>query len=597
MVSTRRSEDIVYVSSAPARQKRFPPRTRSVKTYGSTRVALKRQSTLTQNDYIQPSREDFIASSDASDEESEAQQSKKRKRTRTAEEERKRQKTLTQIDFLQPIPSSALEEQEEYEGWSTFKEDDPPAEALQQLHESAEGVPTVATLTTRGIKERGASVEARTGSVAEMSPSRVVMRPPKTPTKIHLTEIPSSQTPSASPLSTQKSLQTASQRCAMHPPRSPLKNVSLNERRILESPTSKKSIRSNTGSENEASHWRRTTNKVQFIGAEPGSLLRRMKSTIEDSQGFVELDDTQEDSWRPAPTDTCDYYSGGQSNGDDEDSRLVEEEETNNSGANVSFELGDDVQIMGQTVTVPSAPVSPMKTEPTQYPSDINRYAGELEINFSHLPSSYQHFTQGTSTAKTGFHNSNTQSTSDDASAQLHRDMAEFTQRQPISRKPYEDSHKLPTAHTQTQLRQSQVSTVDITQLSPRTQRQLLSSPVRPTQRQLFDSPSQRKDSPFARSSSVRSRRKRSPIFIPSSPTVQVPSSPSALPLAPLLSSSPLTAPPGLVHSSPIAGTPTTSRLWRNREGIVTMTQLLPESLMDSYLPPPPAAWSQDDLD
>ncbi|KAK3059498.1 hypothetical protein LTS18_010723, partial [Coniosporium uncinatum] len=496
-----------------------------------------------------------------------------------------------------PILSSAPEEQEEYEEWSAFIEDDSPAERVLQPHEDAAECGRMATLETSRAEEQGGPEEARTGSNPEATPFQETMPPPKTPKKVRVTEIPSSQTPFASPLSTQRSSQRSIQRSAMRPSTSPLKDVSLSARISLESPTKAKNMRSSTRSDNEASHGRRTLNELRSTGAEPRSPLKRMKSTIEDSEGFVEFDDTQEDSWRPAPTDTYAYYSDGLSNGEDEDLGLVEDDVTNNAAANVSFKLGDDLQVVGLTVTTSSAPISPVKAEPTQYPNDINRYAGELDFDYSHLPSSYRQFTQRSSMAKTRSRNSNTQSISDEALAQLHRDMAEFTQRQHTSSKSHEGRNELSTAHTQTQLRQSQVSTVDITQMLLRTQRQPLSSPAQLIQRQLFHSPSQRKDSPFARSSSMRPRRKRSPILMPSLPTVQVPSSPSALPPAPLLSSLPLTAPPELVHSSPIGGTPTTSRPWRSREGIVTMAQLLPESLMDSDLPAPPAVWSQDDLD
>lgn len=252
---TAAGAETVYSSGPLLRQKRFPARRRTIRsTAPSTPPTFERQQTLTQIQYIQPVSFSSDLLSDEENDEREERRPKKRRRTRSSDE-KKQQQTLTQIDYIWPVPKfedadaekgieptesledvlvtgNAEEPMRALEDASGERRDKRPSPELEWnddeptlLGDVDEEEPAPSRDTNQVLSSTAKSaLESRWDREMMSYDTRSKMNDPKTPKKVRVLEIPSSQSPAASPLSTQ------SARSTRHLSRSPLKERSANAR-------------------------------------------------------------------------------------------------------------------------------------------------------------------------------------------------------------------------------------------------------------------------------------------------------------------------------------------------------------------------------
>jgi hypothetical protein len=248
--SRRRSSGRMYENLTPApNQQYFTPKTRSVRSGLSTSsTTRKRQQTITQMDpfhaIYHPHEGDDLAYEEAvSDAQEELPPKKKRRKTMPLQ----REDTLTQSGYV----SRGLQVQEELDGLKEMDNIHVPG-ASSRRHKRRQTTPDAPTRTvqTRSavrqavqskIKGEEDVVKSAQSSVVEKSEDNqadiaaALMLPPKTPKSSRRKEIPSSQSPADTPLSSQ------SRRSCREKSRSPLKEKSTNIPKGFHSP--KKNVR------------------------------------------------------------------------------------------------------------------------------------------------------------------------------------------------------------------------------------------------------------------------------------------------------------------------------------------------------------------
>lgn len=235
--SRRRSSGRVYGNLTPApHQQYFTPRTRSIRSGPSTSsTTKKRQQTITQMDpfhaLYHPLEVDDLAYEEAvSDAQEELPAKKKRRKTMPLE----REDTLTQSGFV----SRGLQVQKELDGLENLDNNDVPNVPCRR-HKRRQNTPDapICTVKTRSavrqavqskIKCEEDVTKSAQSSVVKKSEDNqagiaaALMPPPKTPNPSRRKEVPSSQSPADTPLSTQ------SRRSRREKSRSPLREKSTN---------------------------------------------------------------------------------------------------------------------------------------------------------------------------------------------------------------------------------------------------------------------------------------------------------------------------------------------------------------------------------
>ncbi|KAJ9667350.1 hypothetical protein H2201_002551 [Coniosporium apollinis] len=644
--------ETVYRTSPRLQQKqqRFPSRRRSVKATssvaGEKRTPVRRQETLTQVGFVSS----FSGGSGGEDEDGReeewAEERPRKKRKRSSDGDMsgrgsgKKQTTLTQMVWPAVVAGS---DDEEVEG--EVLEDEVPASGqgvhgrqgettqladalygaakaagedtqdgvVQEPHESLqENVPDheireedphekdvvpAVRRSPRLMKRLPGTSQRAIGSPAELSRLR-------TPRKIRVLEVPSSQSPPATPLSTQRTQTPHSRRT-----RSPLKERSVNRQAVLETPSKLRTVlfADDIGSAKKAP-FKMPPLPAKLFNPKPTPGPARLirKTTIPDSQA-IDDEETEDDGEHDdeiqehqAPTEAeqrrsentqathpeqdsiryligpetqalgdrtvlSDIYLGSsivQDNIVDEDEDIAGLPDSTVR----SFEFDLDVPTQKATLKPaapqpPDSPFAPRTTRPNfvknSTGTDEDLLAADSQPPASQTRTSRPHFTQQSS----------------DFLRALQAD------------EPADYSSWVPRAARATAqpFHPSQATTVDITQAARRTQHTLIPS-----------SP-QRASSPVVEVTRIPD----SPLSKPAEEeVVYIPSSPLDRPMEEeeaAASSSPLPLPPSDFSSQVFE---------REREpqgkqgggggGLVTVSQLLPDSLMNFTLPRPPV-WSQDE--
>ena len=367
-------------------------------------------------------------------------------------------------------------------------------------------------------------------------PTKVKTENPKTPPRRRLLEIPSSQSPPESPLSTQKSTERYS--------RYPLEERSSNPQGLLESPskgriaaTSNPAIRKLVPQPNKVVKGERTS-------FSPTPLHRNFQSTIQDSDEEEELGSDDED------TDTNNHVIGNEAHAA---TNQIDPVRTN---ADPMDGLNENVEDGGRTtendLRLSEALIShQFQQKNEQWQSQLRETGQPTYIQFKSFQA-IMHASQSEESQDsigTG---------TEEAAAQLQTEFESYTQRQNIRQPPdfrishleqsgqrIQDSNPILTQSSHL----SQATTVDSTQPLPHNAHhsalQLPISPSRPP-----------------------------PLTIPSS-------------LPSFLSS------PNISRGNTSAESPS---LKRTGAGIVKASQMVPESLDDYSIPPSPP-WNDDDDD
>lgn len=217
----------VYSSRPRLRQRHFSARVKAIRsstTDGKDGPHLRRQQTLTQLDFpaVSSSRSSFESENhDSTEEEWEAPRSRKRRRLDQAEDEAEaqRQKTLTQMHgFLQRGDHSSDTEEDMSEGEQGQASDmEVGGEGLR----GEEGQENAWHASFRNDKSedqpsQGSKDPPKSSPQLAMSDHTTSPlsshKPPSTPMRSQKREIPSSQSPTPSPLSTQQETPTKSKR-------------------------------------------------------------------------------------------------------------------------------------------------------------------------------------------------------------------------------------------------------------------------------------------------------------------------------------------------------------------------------------------------
>lgn len=364
-------------------------------------------------------------------------------------------------------------------------------------------------------------------------PTKVKIENPKTPPRRRLLEVPSSQSPPESPLSTQKSTERHS--------RYPLEERSLNPQGLLESPskdiaaTSNPAIRKLVPQTNKAVKGERT-------GFSPTPLHRIFQSTIQDSDEEEELGSDDED------TDTNNHAIG------DEAQAVTNQIDLACTNTDLMDCLNENVEDGGR-ITKLRLSVGP---DLTSVPAE-RMNSGQSKLRETGQPTyiQFKSFQAIMHASQSEESQDSIRTGTEEAAAQLQTELESYTQRQNTRQPPgfrishleqsnqrIQDSNPIPTQSSHL----SQATTVDSTQPSPHNaHHSALPLPV----------------SPF----------RPLPLTIPSS--------------LPSFLSSP---------NIPRRNTSVESQsLKRTRAQIVTASQMVPESLDDYSIPPPP--WNDDDDD
>ena len=367
-------------------------------------------------------------------------------------------------------------------------------------------------------------------------PTKVKTENPKTPPRQRLLEVPSSQSPPVSPLSTQKSTERHS--------RYPLEERSSNLRDLLDSPskgridaTSNPAIRKLVPQTNKVV-------KGERRGFSPTSLHRIFQSTIQDSDEEEELGSDEED------TDTNNHTIRDKAQAVTYQIDLACTNTDPTDGLNENIEDGECIAENDLRLSAGSN-LTLVPAERTNGESNLRETGQPAYIQFKSFQT-IMHASQ--SEESQGSIGTGTE----EAAAQLQTELESYTQRQNTRQSPgfrishleqsnqrIQDSNPIPTQSSHL----SQATTVDSTQPSPHNAHHsalpLPVSPYRPP-----------------------------PLTIPSS-------------LPSLLSS------PNISRGSTSAESPS---LKRTGAGIVTASQMVPESFDDYSIPPPPP-WTDDDDD
>lgn len=462
--------------------------------------------------------------------------------------EEKRQQTLTQMTHgLMPIPMASDNEDED-------DNDDNGYTLVIEQHLAGHGIhkpshersppksPVHQHLgTLRCLHEWMTNQETQahhhSNHVASLHrPTNVKTENPKTPPRRRLLEIPSSQSPPESPLSTQKSTERHS--------RYPLEERSSNPQGLLESPskgriaaTSNQAIRKLVPQTNKVVKGERT-------GFSPTPLHRIFQSTIRDSDEEEESGSDDED------TDTNSHAIG------DETQAVTNQIDLACTNTNPIDSLNRNVEsrgrITGNDLGLSEALVSrQFQREGEQWQSKLQETGQPTYIQFKSFQA-IMHASQ--SEESQGSIGTGTE----EAAAQLQTELESYTQRQNTRQPPgfrvssleqsnqrIQDSNRIPTQSSHL----SQATTVDSTQPSPHNaHHSALPLPVSPS--------------------------RPPPLTIPSS-------------LPSFLSS------PNISRGNTSTESPS---LKITGAGMVTASQMVPESLDDYSIPPPPP-WNDDDDD
>lgn len=429
----------------------------------------------------------------------------------------------------------------------------------------------------------------------------------RTPRKIRVLEVPSSQSPPATPLSTQRTQTPHSRRT-----RSPLKERSVNRQAILETPSKLRTVLF----ADDIASAKKTPFKMPPLPAKlfnpnptPGPVRLTRKTTIPDSQ-TIDDEETEDDGdhedevevhqapaeaeQRPnEPTQAThlgqdsiryligpetqalgdrtvlsDIYLGSSivrdSIADDDDEDIVGLPDSTVR----SFEIDLDVPTQKGSLkpAAPPPPDSPFVLPRTTRPNFVKNSTGTDEdlLAADSQPPVTQAWT---------------------SRPRLEQQSSEFLR--DLQADEHADySFCLPRAARATaqQPRFSQATTVDITQAARRTQHTLIPSPPHQASSPVLEV-TRIPDSPLAKPAEDEV------VYIPSSPLVR--------PVDKGASSSPLPLPPSDFSSQVFEqGRETQGKLKRGEGGggggLVTVSQLLPDSLVNFSLPGPPV-WSQDE--
>ncbi|TKA71741.1 hypothetical protein B0A49_04992 [Cryomyces minteri] len=645
-------KDIVYASEPPLKQKKFNPRRRVAKPLGHIKPeAPKRQSTLTQIDFAQLTpREGFDLDTHSGDEEWELPG--RRKRRRTASRDRKRQSTLTQIDFgTRVAPSSDegefdLDERVQNEdvdtkrGWHVEKGGDvefvnqgqkPTVAARDQFagYITAErGDSEVVSCAGPTTARESACLRIVEDSRAPADAGTINPFDPRTPRKIRVLEVPSSQSPPDAPLSTQ------SLRSYYANARSPLHQKSVNILPTQKSPSKAQWLASDLSpSPHKIPSCQDILDMETSVSSAPKPAQLKHQHTIQDSDDEKEL----------SPLKLRHQYTI-----QDSDEEILEDSNSRVNEMEYSYAVmhtqgsPDDFEILGTDFGYSYNPVnSALSRDEARYLLEVQRKRSpdmgsptlpgrraETGQNTSkdseqHCPTSQLNL-QGKDAreSKSEFYDAmsaivpappqasenppanlpiHIRSDSEEASEQLHHDLLRFTQRHPTQTQPQsssqpasttpeqthhssppapDDDHDKPVLSSQpdhdfsyhsatTRVRPSQASTVDITQINT-------SSSSRRAQPRHHHH--HRHQQQYLLSSSSPHKLRSSSITVPSSP----------------LLSSPVVA--ACSHKSQSAPRRRKAEHRREREGerdaepalTLTSSQLLPDSLLDFSLPLPP---------
>ncbi|KAI9659617.1 MAG: hypothetical protein M1831_003698 [Alyxoria varia] len=216
-MATRAPPSRIYYSEPRQRQKRFPPRAHNALHQIESTVpsSSKQQSTLTQLDFAHPSSSRDMDDSDHDYEHEIEEPTRKRKRTKMASKaERERQKTLTQIDFFEVADSEDAEEDGKDEGMDIGQMDGSTGDERFHVWESgSQGSTDQENIQpTDGVVGSFESLAPKKNSFLPQGPFTAPKRPISsnglstfsTPRKSIKTEVPSSQSPADTPLSTQE---------------------------------------------------------------------------------------------------------------------------------------------------------------------------------------------------------------------------------------------------------------------------------------------------------------------------------------------------------------------------------------------------------
>ena len=368
-------------------------------------------------------------------------------------------------------------------------------------------------------------------------PTKVKTENPKTPPRQRLLEVPSSQSPPVSPLSTQKSTERHS--------RYPLEERSSNLRGLLESPSKGRIAATSNPAIRKLVPQTNKVVKGERRGFSPTPLHRIFQSTIQDSDEEEELGSEEED------TDTNNHTIRDEAQAVIYQIDLACTNTDPTDSLNENVEDGEHIVENDSRLSVGSDLI-PVPAERTNGESKLRETGQPAYIQFK----SFQAIMHASQSEEI---QDSTGTGTKEAAAQLQTELESYTQRQNTRQAPgfrtshleqssqrIQDSNPIPTQSSHL----SQATTVDSTQPSPHNVHNsalpLPISPYRPP-----------------------------PLTIPSS-------------LPSLLSS------PNISKGNTGAESPS---LKRTRAGIVTASQMVPESLDDYSIPPPPPPWNDDDDD
>ena len=366
-------------------------------------------------------------------------------------------------------------------------------------------------------------------------PTKAKTENPKTPPRRRLLEVPSSQSPPESPLSTQKSTERHS--------RYPLEERSSNPRGLLESPSKGRiAATSNSAIRKLVPQTNKVVKEERFS---PTPLDRIFQSTIQDSDEEEELGSDDEDA------DTNNHAIGDEAQAVTNQIDLACTNTDPMNSLNENVEDGgrineNDLRLsVGSNLTsVPAERTNSgqSKLRETGQPTYVQFKSFQAIMHASQPEESQDSIGTGT----------------EEAAAQLQTELEFYTQRQNTRQPPgfrishleqsnqrIQDSNPIPTQSSHL----SQATTVDSTQPS---------------------------------SHNAHHSRLPLPVSPSRSPPLTIPSS-----LPSFLSS------PNISRGNTSAESPS---LKRTGAGIVTASQMVPESLDDYSIPPPPP-WNDDDDD
>ncbi|KAF2091951.1 hypothetical protein K490DRAFT_61398 [Saccharata proteae CBS 121410] len=539
--------------SPPLRQETIPDRRRTGNRRKSGTPRLIKQTTLTQLPDFFTELPLCSGRGSGVDEEESPRPTKRRRISRRE----RNQQTLTQLGHVQFILPSDEEESENTEEGSAdddenlyssserrneeaAEEDYEDQVCRVKQEESEEGF--VGSPEMPGVDEESTSelLHDQTGTVGHLSsetshsprPTQTTRETPQTPRRTRVPEVPSSQSPPESPLLTQP----RSQRF-----RSPLRLRDANRRQTSPSP-SKRPVKSVAFSKARSPEKQREHGQQKSPNPpdERNRCLHRIKSFIQDSnEGSESRTEDEEEQELQITSERSEAHPSAVHT----DSQVEDTGFKDDHPANRSFELGDDID--------DDSHVS---------------HQGPEENRISHLESRSSPISR------------NADPTSIATRCQEHQGRVQempartTSERKYLNEQPQEQSSANPVfcpprKATQKQANwlpqschPSQATTTDSTQESPRTQRY----------------PALALHSSQATTIDITQETPR---------TVQQPPS-SPVPMPPNLASS-------LVHGSSDTRD-FGARPWQFGDGrVITASQLLPDSIMDFSIPPPPA-WTQE---